>query len=33
MTVLNDVARGLAGELGCADEAALPVRVPEPVNG
>ncbi|MFJ5047838.1 hypothetical protein [Streptomyces sp. NPDC088719] len=33
MTVLNDVARGLAGELGCADEAALPARVPEPVNG
>ncbi|MFJ9109132.1 hypothetical protein [Streptomyces sp. NPDC102283] len=32
-TVLNDVARALAGELGCADEAALPVRVPEPANG
>ncbi|MFI1221720.1 MULTISPECIES: hypothetical protein [unclassified Streptomyces] len=33
MTVLNDVARGLSKELGCADEAALPARVPEPVNG
>ncbi|MEU4179938.1 hypothetical protein [Streptomyces sp. NPDC026589] len=33
MTVLNDVARGLAEELGCADEAALPDQVPEPVNG
>ncbi|MFH9202897.1 hypothetical protein ACH4KT_36475 [Streptomyces anulatus] len=33
MTVLNDVARSLAEELGCADEAALPARVPEPANG
>ncbi|MFH9133268.1 hypothetical protein [Streptomyces sp. NPDC017524] len=33
MTVLNDVARGLANELGCADEAALPDQVPEPVHG
>ncbi|MEI5033581.1 hypothetical protein RB201_14455 [Streptomyces sp. S1A(2023)] len=33
MTILNDVARGLAEELGCADEAALPDQVPEPVNG
>lgn len=30
MAILNDVSRALAGELGCADEAALPARVPEP---
>ncbi|MBK0376731.1 hypothetical protein I3215_28330 [Streptomyces sp. RB110-1] len=33
MAVLNDVARGLAEELGCADEAGLPARVPSPTNG
>ncbi|QWQ43358.1 hypothetical protein KME66_22035 [Streptomyces sp. YPW6] len=33
LAVLNDVARGLADQLGCADEAALPDRVPEPSNG
>ncbi|MET8607595.1 hypothetical protein ACWD7B_11425 [Streptomyces rubiginosohelvolus] len=33
LAVLNDVARGLAEQLGCADEAALPDRVPAPKNG
>ncbi|MFI1802206.1 hypothetical protein ACH415_01105 [Streptomyces californicus] len=33
MAVLNDVARSLAEELGCADEAGLPARVPSPTNG
>ncbi|MER8198749.1 hypothetical protein AB0N60_28925 [Streptomyces microflavus] len=33
MTVLNDVARALAEQLGCADEAALPAQVPEPAKG
>ncbi|PSK72430.1 hypothetical protein C6W96_12490 [Streptomyces sp. CS149] len=33
LAVLNDVARGLAEQLGCADEAALPDRVPAPENG
>ncbi|MGW2642230.1 hypothetical protein [Streptomyces sp. NPDC001348] len=29
MTVLNAVSRGMAQQLGCASEAALPSRVPE----
>lgn len=33
MTVLNDVSRAMAEQLGCADEAALPTRVPEPAKG
>ncbi|MFH8883869.1 hypothetical protein [Streptomyces californicus] len=33
MAILNDVSRALAKELGCADEAALPARVPTPTNG
>ncbi|MDQ0984766.1 hypothetical protein [Streptomyces sp. V2I9] len=33
MAVLNDVARGLTEELGCAAEAALPARIPAPTNG
>lgn len=33
MAVLNDVARGLAKQLGCADEAALPARVPAAAEG
>ncbi|MFE8913673.1 hypothetical protein [Streptomyces globisporus] len=33
LAVLNDVARGLAEQLGCSDEAALPDRVPSPKNG
>ncbi|MEU3715323.1 hypothetical protein [Streptomyces californicus] len=33
MAILNDVSRALAEQLGCADEAALPARVPEPVKG
>lgn len=32
MTVLNDVSRAMAGQLGCADEAALPAQVPEPAK-
>ncbi|WP_432150534.1 hypothetical protein [Streptomyces sp. bgisy029] len=33
MTVLNDVSRAMAEQLGCADEAALPAQVPEPTKG
>ncbi|MDP9949663.1 MULTISPECIES: hypothetical protein [Streptomyces] len=32
MAILNDVARGLARQLACADEAALPARVPAPTT-
>ncbi|MFI1187737.1 hypothetical protein [Streptomyces californicus] len=32
MAILNDVARAMAEQLGCADEAALPARIPEPVK-
>ncbi|MFF0450938.1 hypothetical protein ACFYT4_31930 [Streptomyces sp. NPDC004609] len=31
MTVLNAIARKLAGQLGCATSARLPAEVPEPV--
>ncbi|MEV0888039.1 hypothetical protein ACIOHB_34435 [Streptomyces microflavus] len=33
MTILNDVSRAMAEQLGCADEAALPAQVPEPAKG
>ncbi|MFJ9922645.1 hypothetical protein ACIRSF_25520 [Streptomyces rubiginosohelvolus] len=33
LAVLNDIARGLAEQLGCSDEAALPDRIPAPKNG
>ncbi|MGW7225333.1 hypothetical protein [Streptomyces cyaneofuscatus] len=33
MAILNDVSRAMAGQLGCADEAALPAQVPGPAKG
>ncbi len=33
MTVLNDVSRAVARELGCAAEAKLPTEIPEPLTG